>query len=228
MKAERINFLKSIGAIPIREVEGHQPDLERLGSTALLSKDATSETKAQTIPRFIRFLVSIGAVPAFNVYHSKPVVQSTNVEDRITYLTKEDIIKTQSALHERMMESKNEPENLTEESKHKSLFFNLVITFQQAAFQHMGKIHDPITGKIERDIEQAKMAIDMLDMINERTKGNLANEETRMLDHILREVKLNYIVELAKDKRLQKDVKPNIRDLSISNIWSTIKKTSPS
>jgi len=92
-------------------------------------------------------------------------------------------------------------DNAGVDQKNKALFFNLVITFQQAAFQHMGKIPNPITGKIEREIEQARMAIDMLDMLKARTKGNLADEETRMLDHVLRELKLNFVDELDKDKQ---------------------------
>jgi hypothetical protein len=92
-------------------------------------------------------------------------------------------------------------ENATADQKNKAMFFNLIITFQQAAFQHMGKIPNPITGKIEREIEQARMAIDMLDMLKTRTKGNLADEETRMLDHVLRELKLNFVDELDKDKK---------------------------
>jgi hypothetical protein len=92
-------------------------------------------------------------------------------------------------------------ENSTTDQKNKALFFNLVITFQQAAFQHMGKIQSPITGSIERDLGQARMAIDMLEMLKLRTKGNLADEETRMLDHVLRELRLNFVDELDKDKK---------------------------
>lgn len=92
-------------------------------------------------------------------------------------------------------------ENFTADQKNAALFLNLVITFQQAAYQHMGKIPNPISGKIEREIEQARMAIDMLDMLKARTTGNLAEEETRMIDLVLRELKLNFVDELEKDKK---------------------------
>lgn len=92
-------------------------------------------------------------------------------------------------------------EDRSTDQKNKALFFNLIITFQQAAFQHMGKIPNPITGKIEREIEQARMAIDMLDMLKARTNGNLADEEKRMLEHVLRELKLNFVDELDKDRK---------------------------
>jgi hypothetical protein len=92
-------------------------------------------------------------------------------------------------------------ENLTPEQKQQALFLQLVLMFQQAAWHQMGKIPNPLTNKIERDIEQARFSIDMLDMLKARTKGNLTDDETRMLDHILRELKLNFVDELEKEKQ---------------------------
>ena len=50
-------------------------------------------------------------------------------------------------------------------------FFQLVASLQAAAWQQMGKIASPITGEVERNLEQAKVSIDMLDMLSEKTKG---------------------------------------------------------
>jgi hypothetical protein len=92
-------------------------------------------------------------------------------------------------------------ENLTPEQKQQALFMQLVLMFQQAAWSHLGKVPNPMTEKIERDLEQARMSIDMIDMLKTRTQGNISNEETQMLDHVLRELRLNYIDELDKDKK---------------------------
>ncbi|MDZ7290887.1 MAG: DUF1844 domain-containing protein [candidate division KSB1 bacterium] len=92
-------------------------------------------------------------------------------------------------------------EELSPEQKHKVLFMQLVLMFQQAAWHQMGKLPNPITNKIERDLEQARLSIDTLDMIKARTKGNLSDDETRMLDHVLRELKLNFVDELDKDQK---------------------------
>jgi hypothetical protein len=91
--------------------------------------------------------------------------------------------------------------DFTSEQKHQILFMQLVLTFQQAAWQQMGKIPNPIDNKIERNLEQARQSIDILDMLKTRTNGNLTAEENSFLDHILRELKLNYIDELDKDKQ---------------------------
>ncbi len=92
-------------------------------------------------------------------------------------------------------------ENLTPEQKQQALFMQLVLMFHQAAWQQLGKIPNPMTNKVERDIEQARMSIDLLDMLKTRTQGNLNEDESRMLEQVLRELKLNFVDELDKEKK---------------------------
>lgn len=79
--------------------------------------------------------------------------------------------------------------------KNTILFMRLVLTFQNAAWQQMGKLANPITGQTERDLEQAMYSIDTLDMLSAKCKGNLSTEEEKYLNHIISELKLNYIDE---------------------------------
>ncbi len=81
-------------------------------------------------------------------------------------------------------------------------FMQLVLMFQTAAMQQMGKVINPLTQKIEKDLSQAKFSIDMLGMIEEKTKGNLSDEEKRILDHILFELRINYVDEVEKEKKV--------------------------
>ncbi len=81
------------------------------------------------------------------------------------------------------------------------LFLNLVMWFQAMAMQQMGKLKNPMTDKIERDMEQARLTIDMLDMLDAKTKGNLGEEEKKFFTHILSELKLNFVDEVNKDKQ---------------------------
>jgi hypothetical protein len=94
------------------------------------------------------------------------------------------------------MESSFSPED-----KNKALFFYLVTMFQTAAYQQMGKLKNPITDKIERDLDQARFSIDMLDMLLAKTRGNLDDEEQRHLERVIRELKLNYVDEVEKDRK---------------------------
>ncbi len=84
------------------------------------------------------------------------------------------------------------------DDKHRALFTQLVLIFHTAAMQHMGKLKNPLTDKIERSLIQAQSAIDMLDMLKEGMKGNLSNEEERFLSTVLQELKLNYLDEMKK------------------------------
>jgi hypothetical protein len=78
------------------------------------------------------------------------------------------------------------------------LFLHLVALFQGAAMQQMGKLPNPLTQKIERDLEQSKMSIDILDMLKEKTKGNLSNTEQDFLDKLLFELHMNFVDESGK------------------------------
>jgi hypothetical protein len=81
------------------------------------------------------------------------------------------------------------------------LFMQLVMQNQQLAMMSMGKIKNPMSDKIDRNLEMAKYAIDTLDMLIIKTKGNLGEYEEKFITEILRELKLNYVDEVDKDKK---------------------------
>jgi hypothetical protein len=83
-------------------------------------------------------------------------------------------------------------------SRDEVLFLQLVSMFQIAALQQMGKIPNPLNGKTERDLEQAKISVDMLGMIEARTKGNLTEREKEFLGKVLFESRMNYLDEMKK------------------------------
>jgi hypothetical protein len=89
---------------------------------------------------------------------------------------------------------------MEEHSDHKQiiLFTQLIFSLQAAAMQQLGKIADPMTGSIVRELGQAKFTIDTLDMLRDKCRGNLSNDEERFLDHILSDLKLNYIDEASR------------------------------
>jgi len=65
----------------------------------------------------------------------------------------------------------------------------------------MGKIKNPVTDKIDRNLDHAKIYIDTLDMLLARTKGNLSEYEEKFLTETLKDLKLNYVDEMDKDKK---------------------------
>ena len=91
-----------------------------------------------------------------------------------------------------------ESQTLTEEQRNEFLFTQLVLMFQGATIQQLGKIKNPITDKIERDLDQARNTIDIIGMLEAKTKGNLTEREVQFLAHMLSELRLNYVDELNK------------------------------
>ena len=94
-------------------------------------------------------------------------------------------------------------------SKKEQLFMYLVGTFQSSAWIALGKIKNPMTEKSKVNIEQASFYIDLLDMMQEKMKGNLTDYEEQMLINTVSELKLNLIDEknISKDKKEQKKIK---------------------
>ena len=92
---------------------------------------------------------------------------------------------------------------MTTDEKHEALFAGLVMMFHAAAMQQMGKVKNPATDKLERNLEQAQMSIDMLDMLQLKMRGNMTAEEERLLKNALQDLKLNYVDEVGKDQTPQ-------------------------
>jgi hypothetical protein len=74
----------------------------------------------------------------------------------------------------------------------------------------------PESQKTERNLEAAKMAIEVLGMLQEKTKGNLSEEEDRFLQQVLTNLRLNFVdesnrkEEAASDDKTEED-KPEAR-----------------
>ena len=79
-----------------------------------------------------------------------------------------------------------------------ALFLQLLFGLQQSAMISLGKLTNPITGKIEIDLETARATIDTLAAIETRTRGNLGAEEARGFQQILSQLRLNYVDEVRK------------------------------
>ena len=79
------------------------------------------------------------------------------------------------------------------EQPNSELFQGLVVSLAAATMQHLGKTLNPATKKIEKNLEAAQATIDMLDMLEAKTKGNLSEAEARLLKGLLSELKLNYV-----------------------------------
>ena len=93
----------------------------------------------------------------------------------------------------------------------KVLFMHLVSMLAMSAIQQMGKLVNPSTGKAEINLEAAQATIDILDMLEARTRGNLDAEETRLLKDTIMSLKMNY-VQSQGEKSEVRSQKPEVGD----------------
>ena len=82
---------------------------------------------------------------------------------------------------------------MSDDKQNGELFQGLVISLAAATMQHLGKTLSPVTNKIEKNLPAAQSTIDMLDMLEAKTQGNLSANEAKLLKSILAELKLNYV-----------------------------------
>jgi len=85
------------------------------------------------------------------------------------------------------------------------LFDQLISSLVHSTWISLGKIKNPMTDKIEKDIQGASMNIDMIDMLYKRMDGNLSDNEDKYLSQILSELKTNYINEKSQTESSEED-----------------------
>ena len=90
-------------------------------------------------------------------------------------------------------------ETMSKEQQTELLFMQLVMMFQGMAMQQLGKVMNPMTQKIDRDLGQAKNFIDLLAMLEEKTEGNLGEGEQKLLQQALFDLRMNYVDEVKKE-----------------------------
>ncbi len=72
-----------------------------------------------------------------------------------------------------------------------------LLSLHTSALIHLGVIPNPMINEKEVDLPLARQNIDLLEMLQEKTRGNRTEDEDRLLDHILYELRMAYI-EIAR------------------------------
>lgn len=72
-------------------------------------------------------------------------------------------------------------------------FPTFVLSLSSSALVHLGEVPDPDSGKTSVNISMAKHTIDILAMLEEKTKGNLDQEESKLLKDMLFELRMHYV-----------------------------------
>ena len=74
-------------------------------------------------------------------------------------------------------------------------FATFVASLNASALLQLGAIEDPTTGQKNKNLPMAKQTIDILSMLQEKTAGNLSEEEENLLKNILYDLRIMYVKE---------------------------------
>lgn len=72
-------------------------------------------------------------------------------------------------------------------------FSTFVVSLNASALMNLGLMDDPVQGKKVKNLELGKQTIDILVMLEEKTRGNLSSEEEKLLKNILYDLRINYV-----------------------------------
>jgi len=101
----------------------------------------------------------------------------------------ESIIKEEGKVEETPREDTSAQEALLPEID----FTHFILSLSSSALIQLGEIQDPFTKKSAKNLPLAKQTIDLIGMLKEKTKGNLAPEEGKVIDYILYDLRMRYV-----------------------------------
>ncbi len=68
-----------------------------------------------------------------------------------------------------------------------------ILSLSSSVLVYLGEVPDPVTGKINKNLEMARQTIDLLGLLEEKTKGNLTEDEERLLKDVLFDLRVKYV-----------------------------------
>jgi len=74
-------------------------------------------------------------------------------------------------------------------------FSSFILSLSTSVLVHLGEVPDPLTQKPDRHLPLAKQTIDLLGMLKEKTRGNMTEDEEKLMDHVLADLRWRYIRE---------------------------------
>lgn len=72
-------------------------------------------------------------------------------------------------------------------------FSTLVLSLATSAMVHMGLMPETEGGPVEKNLTLAHQSIDTLEMLQDKTRGNLTDDETKLLQSVLYELRMGYV-----------------------------------
>jgi hypothetical protein len=87
---------------------------------------------------------------------------------------------------------------VTEGKNINQYFISIVMMLASACWQQLGKVPSPVSNKIEKDTASAQVTIDILEMLRDKTKGNLTPDEEKLINNTIADLQINFADEVSK------------------------------
>jgi len=72
-------------------------------------------------------------------------------------------------------------------------FSTLIVSLYSTALVQMGDMPDPATGVRSKNLDVARQTVDIIDILQKKTRGNLDSEEAQLISNLLHELKISYV-----------------------------------
>jgi hypothetical protein len=72
-------------------------------------------------------------------------------------------------------------------------FSSFLLSLSSSTLLHLGEIADPQSGEKKKDLALAKQSIDIINLLKDKTKGNLTQEEEKLLEHLLYDLRMRFV-----------------------------------
>ena len=72
-------------------------------------------------------------------------------------------------------------------------FSTFILSLSTSALVHLGELPDPLSNTKEVNLQLAKQTISIIEMLKEKTEGNLTKEEENLIDSVLYDVRLKFV-----------------------------------
>lgn len=107
--------------------------------------------------------------------------------------------KEKNSVKEKISENKNTEESSEKKTEPQEIpppeinFATFILSMSTSTMFHLGDFPNPETKKTEKNLPLAKQSIDIIEMLKEKTKGNLNSEEEKLIDNILYDLHMRYV-----------------------------------
>jgi hypothetical protein len=113
-------------------------------------------------------------------------------DKRSSQISEDDAINIDTQEEQKISSNEKEAESFQVD------FPTFIMSLSSSAFYHLGDMPDPTTGKKELNLPAVQQTIDMLNMLKGKTKGNLKEDESKLLEQLIYELQVKYV---AKSKK---------------------------